>query len=329
MRIVYMGTPDFAVAPLMKLIQSAHEVVAVVTQPDKPVGRGRTLTPPPVKTLALKNGLPVLQPEKIKGMAFDKELAVYSPDCIVVAAYGKILPKEVLELPTYGCINIHASLLPKYRGAAPIQRAIIDAELKTGVSIMVMEEGLDTGAIISCEELDIIPDDDASLVSNALSLLGAGLLIKELDKIEKTGKIVSTPQDESKASYAPMLKKSDGLIDWTQSGDKIICHMMGMRPWPTAFSYRGKAKEMWKFLRAESLKGFEKDYADDGELVAKAAPGTVTALVKGRGFLVRTGDQHLLITEAQPQGKRAMSGADIINGNLLNVGDVFLSENNE
>ena len=257
-----MGTPDFAVAPLMKLIQSAHEVVAVVTQPDKPVGRGRTLTPPPVKTLALKNGLPVLQPEKIKGMAFDKELAVYSPDCIVVAAYGKILPKEVLELPTYGCINIHASLLPKYRGAAPIQRAIIDGELKTGVSIMVMEEGLDTGAIISCEELDIIPDDDASLVSNALSLLGAGLLIKELDKIEKTGKIVSTPQD-------------------------------------------------------------------DGELVAKAAPGTVTALVKGRGFLVRTGDQHLLITEAQPQGKRAMSGADIINGNLLKVGDVFLSENNE
>ncbi len=323
-----MGTPQFAVEPLRRLCKSKrHQVVAVVTQPDKPSGRGREIKFPPVKEFALSYKLPVLQPTKIKGVEYDKVLAPFAPDCIVVAAYGKILPLEVLCLPKYGCINIHASLLPKYRGAAPIARAIVNGERVTGVSIMQMEEGLDTGPVICMDELEIIPDDNCELVTNALSVLGAKMLIDVLDEIEKTGKIKSTPQDDAAATYAPMLKKSDGLMDWSKTGNQLICHIMGMTPVPSAFSYLG-GKQLWKFTRAESFKGFEGEYAD-AEHLRHARHGTVTAVLKGRGFMVKCGDQHLLITEAQPSGKRRMSGGDIVNGNLVKVDDVFLSEMTE
>lgn len=319
-----MGTPEFAVEPLARLLNSCHKVVAVVTQPDKPIGRGRAVAFSPVKTLALENNIPVLQPEKIKGTSFDKDLAVYDADCIVVAAYGKILPKEVLNLPKFGCLNIHASLLPKYRGAAPIQWAIINGERKTGVSIMVMEEGLDTGAVISTTELDIIPEDDAALVANALSVLGADLLLKELDKIEINKTIISTPQDDSQSTYAPMLKKSDGLLDWkNQTVDEIICRMMGLRPWPTAFSYL--KKDLWKFLRAEPYSDMEFGQID-AQLAQKAPEGTVVGLVKGRGFCVKVKNGYIIITECQPQGKRILKGADILNGKLISLGDLFVSD---
>ena len=319
-----MGTPEFAVEPLARLLTSSHTVVAVVTQPDKPVGRGRTVAFPPVKYLALNNKIPVLQPEKLRGTSFDKELALYDADCIVVAAYGKILPKEVLDLPRFGCLNIHASLLPKYRGAAPIQWAIINGDRKTGVSIMVMEEGLDTGPVISTSELEIIPEDDASLVANALSVLGADLLVKELDKIERAGTIVSTPQVDSQSTYAPMLKKSDGLIDWKNGTvDEIICRIMGLRPWPIAFScLKG---ELWKFLRAEpyNVMGFGNI---DAQLAKEAPEGTVVALIKGRGFCVKVKNGYLLITECQPQGKRVLKGVDVLNGKLISLGDLFVSD---
>ncbi|MCX7718182.1 MAG: methionyl-tRNA formyltransferase [Candidatus Sumerlaeaceae bacterium] len=322
MNIVYMGTPGFAVPPLKRLLASSHRVAAVVTQPDKPVGRGRKLQPPPVKEAALEHNLIVLQPEKLRKTAFDRVLSVYAPDAIVVAAYGKILPPEILALPRYGCINIHASLLPKYRGAGPIQRAIINGETRTGVTIMLMDEGLDTGPIIASEEIEILPDDDAISVANMLSVIGAELLVKVLDRIEETGRVECSPQDHSQATYAPMLTKADGLLDWSLGTDQIICRIMGLKPWPSAFSYlSGKP---WKFLKGEP---YSDPLAPD---IAKAQgltdPGKVTGTVKGRGFVVKTGDGHLLVTEVQPQGKRVMSGADAVNGKLVTTGQVFVSD---
>lgn len=323
MRVAYMGTPEFAVQPLERLLQSSHEVVAVVTQPDRPVGRGRHLQAPPVKELATARGVPVLQPARLKGAAFDRELAPFAPDVIVVAAYGRILPPEVLALPRFGCINIHASLLPRWRGAAPIHWAIVNGDTRTGVTIMQMDEGLDTGAMIATEELDILPDDDAESVTAALSVIGADLLVRVLDRIEAEGCTASTPQDESLATYAPILKKIDGMLDWNLAPELLICRIMGMQPWPGAFSFL--SRKPWKFLRAEPLsefKGTAPEEADDPE----AAPGTVTALVKGHGFIVKTGGSPLLVTQVQPQGKNPMSGQDVINGKLLKPGDEFISD---
>lgn len=320
-----MGTPGFAVPALQRLLESHHEVVAVVTQPDKPVGRGKKLQAPPVKELALAHDVPVLQPARIKTGGFDKELERYAPDIIVVVAYGKIIPPEVLHLPRFGCVNIHASLLPKYRGAAPIQWAIINGERKTGVTIMQLDEGLDTGNIIATEEIEILDDDDSESVSNMLSMLGGELLLKVLADIESTGKIESTPQDASQASYASILKKSDGLVDWTMDNEQIICRIHGLKPWPTAFSFlHGRA---WKFLQAEPFE--DKDnlfFPPSGGKYPEVEPGTVTALIRGRGFTVKTGDGHLVVTSVQPADKKPMSGVDVMNGKLLKSGDMFISD---
>lgn len=329
MNIVYMGTPGFAVPPLRRILESGkHVVSAVVTQPDRPVGRGRKIQMSPVKELALEHHLTVLQPEKLRGAHFEKTLEIYRPDIIVVAAYGQILPPEILALPRFGCINIHASILPKYRGAAPIQRAIIDGERYTGITIMQMDKGLDTGNIIAFEQVDILEDDDTASLGNLLSVTGATLLMSVLDKVEAEGKIVSTPQDDSQSSYAPMLSKKDGLLDWSMERDPIIFRIKGLQPWPAAFSFlHGRA---WKILRAE--------YYDDGEgmldslLTNKGMRpddveyGQVVLLVKGKGFVVKVGDGYLLITAVQPPDKRPMEAAAALNGSLVKEGDIFISD---
>ena len=329
MNIVYMGTPGFAVPPLRRILESGnHSVTAVVTQPDRPVGRGRKLSPPPVKELALQHHLPVLQPEKLRGAAFDKVLSMYQPDIIVVAAYGQILPQEILSLPKYGCINIHASILPKYRGAAPIQRAIIDGERYTGVTIMQMEKGLDTGNITAFEQVDILEDDDTASLSNLLSVTGATLLMTVLDRIEAEGQIISTPQDHDQATYAGMLSKADGLLDWQLDRDPLIFRIKGLQPWPGGFSFlHGRA---WKILQAEyyddpdglldaSLenKGMRPDDVDFGQVVL---------IVKGKGFVVKVGDGYLLVTQVQPPDKKPMQAADALNGKLVKEGDLFISD---
>ena len=325
MKIVYMGTPAFAVPPLRRLLDSGdHQVTAVVTQPDRPSGRGLKVEYSAVKELALERNLTVLQPEKIKGMAYDKVLASFSPDVIVVVAYGRILPKEILALPRFGCLNLHASILPKYRGAAPIQWAVAKGETGTGVTLMRMDEGLDTGDIVDLEKVEIFGDDDTRSVGNMLSVIGGEMLVRNLAKIEAAGAVESTPQDDASATLAPILKKADGLIDWTRPAEEIVWLTRGMQPWPTAFSFlHGGA---WKFLAVEPLAA-----EDGGTLPADTRgdgkdPGKVTAFVKGRGFCVRTGDGDLLVTRVQPAGKRAMDAVDALNGKLVRPGDEFLSD---
>lgn len=325
LNIIYMGTPGFAVPALKRILESGQHVVsAVVTQPDRPVGRGQKLQEPPVKELALEHNLAVLQPEKLRGAGFDKVLAMYSPDIIVVAAYGQILPPEILALPRFGCINIHASILPKYRGAAPIQRAVIDGEQYTGVTIMQMDKGLDTGNIIAFEQVEIFPDDDTGSLSNLLAVTGGELLMNVLAKIEAEGAIVSTPQNDAEATYAPMMAKKDGLLDWTKDRDKVIFAIKGLQPWPGAFSFlHGRA---WKILAAEY-------YVDEHGLLDLAQAeghvsefGTVMLLVKGKGFVVNVEDGYLLITRVQPPDKKPMAASDAINGKLVAQGDIFISD---
>lgn len=329
MNIIYMGTPGFAVPPLKRLIENRrHTVSAVVTQPDRKVGRGQKIQAPAVKELALEHGLIVLQPDRIKNNGFDQVLAVYQPDVIVVAAYGRILPPEVLRLPLFGCINIHASILPKYRGAAPIQRAIIEGEQYTGVTVMQMDEGLDTGNIIEFEQVEILPDDDTASLSNLLSVTGAELLANTLDKIEAEGRVISTPQNHDEATYAPIMSKQDGLLDWSLDRDPIICRIKGLQPWPAAFSFlHGRA---WKILSAEY-------YNDEGGLLAASLQsgaatledveyGQVVSLIKGKGFVVKVGDGFLQVTGVQPPDKKPMLATDAINGKLVATGDIFISD---
>lgn len=315
MRIVFIGTPISAVPVLDRLLRSEHAVVAVVTQPDKPAGRGRKLTPSPVKTLALQHQIPVLQPAKLKGAHFDENLRSYAADAIVVVSYGKILPPEILALPRFGCINVHFSLLPKYRGAAPVQWAIINGERTTGVTIMKMDETLDTGDILGHEKVDILEDDDSISLANMLSVIGAELLVQTLDQAEQTDEMEAQPQDHSAASHAPMLKKEDGLIDWTQTTDKILCRIRGLVPWPCAFSH----------LRGQQIRilGTHPYVQAPAPLWAGTKPGQVTLLIKNTGFTVRTANGNILIAKVQPENKRVMSGADFINGGYVKEGDQF------
>lgn len=329
MRIIYMGTPEFAVLALERLVASSHTVAAVVTQPDRHTGRGQHLQSPAVKLAAERQGLPVLQPTRIRTPEFEETLRAFNPDAIVVAAFGRILPANILKLPRFGCINIHASLLPKYRGAAPIQWAIINGEKYTGVTIMQMDEGLDTGNIIAFEQIDILDDDNTESVSNMLSVAGAELIVGVLDQVESQQSVTSIPQNHSQATFAPILKKSDGLIDWNLTNEEIICRMRGLQPWPTAFSFlHGK---VWKFFDAEPFKDpdglyFPRRMGPDAKYLRDPDPGRVTALIKGRGFTVKTGDGHLLVQKVQPAGKKQMTGIDVVNGHVLKSKDEFISE---
>ena len=321
MKIIFMGTPLFAIPSLERLVHSSHEVDLVVTQPDKPAGRGRKIKAPPVKEFALEHGIEILQPASIRGADFLEGIKERSPDAIVVVAYGKILPPDLLEAPRLGCVNVHASLLPRYRGAAPINWAIIRGETETGVTIVKMDEGLDTGDIIHRERVEILDDDDALSLSNILAVTGADVLVEVLDEAEKTGSLMGEPQDESQASYAPLLKKEDGRIDWARPTEKIICLVRGMISWSGAFTPQDESA--MKILAAEPL------WPAACESIAapeRIPPGTIALTLKSRGFAVRTADGFLLVTKAQPRGKRAMSGVDMINGKLVRTGDVLTGD---
>ena len=317
MRIVFMGTPEFAVPSLEKLIESQHELVAVISQPDRPAGRGHQLNPTPTKKKAEQEGIPVYQPEKIRTPEFLDILRSYEPDVIAVVAYGRILPDTILSLPRFGCINVHASLLPKYRGAAPIQWALINCDRKTGVTTMRVDSGQDTGDIIRQKEVDILDDDDAVSLSGVLSVLGAACLIETLDEIERTGRVDATPQDDSQATEAPKITKEDGHIDWKRTPDEIICRMMGLKPWPGAYSVTKEGN--YKFLKAESF------YPEESLtfLEKDQKPGEVIDLIKDRGPVVRTVNDCICITTLQPPNRKPMSGVDAINGGYVKLGMVF------
>jgi methionyl-tRNA formyltransferase len=306
MRIIFMGTPEFAVTSLKALIEFQDDVIAVVAQPDKPKGRGRKLTPPPTKVLAEEYNIPVLQPDKIKTQEFLEELKELNPDLICVTAYGKILPKELLELPPYGCINVHASLLPKYRGAAPINWAIVRGERETGVTTMLMDEGMDTGDMLLKLEIHIQDEDDAGSLSEKLSHLGGELLLETIAQL-KEGALNPIKQDESQASYAPMLKKSDGGINWEKSALEIRNLIRGMNPWPGTFTK----------LNNKSLKIFSVRVIDD-----QGKPGEV--LESSPGILrVATGEGALDILELQIEGGKRLDVKSFLTGRKIEKGTIL------
>ncbi|MBR7148443.1 MAG: methionyl-tRNA formyltransferase [Firmicutes bacterium] len=308
MRIVYMGTPDFAVPALEALAKSEHEVVAVVTQPDKARDRGKKVQFTPVKTKALEYDIPVYQPEKVKtNEEFYQQLVDLAPDLIVVAAYGKILPVSILELPKYGCVNIHASLLPKYRGAAPIHRAIINGDKTTGVTLMYMAEGMDTGDMIAKAETEI-GLKTVEMMHEELADLGAKLLMDTLPQL-LSGTAPREPQNEEEATHAPMVFKQDGVLDYTRSADMLCCLVRGMNSWPVAStSYQGNVVKVWE---AEAL-----------EKTSDKVPGTILSCDK-TGLKVACGEGIINITKLQFPGKRAMEVADYIKGNTMETGVIL------
>lgn len=308
MKLIFMGTPDLAKRVLEELIASEHEVVAVVTQPDKPKGRGYELTPPPVKVCALENGIDVYQPDTLKDGAFAPVLDKYRPDAIIVVAYGKILPSYILEYGKYRCINVHGSILPKYRGAAPIQRAIIDGEKKTGITIMQMDNGIDTGDILTTEETEIGENDNFETMHDRLAEIGATLLVKTLKMLEE-GSIIPQKQDDSLSNYAKKIEKSDCILDFSDDAYNIKCRIMGLSPIPLAFAY----------LKGKMVKVIEASYS---ELSHSAEPGTVLSL-DNSVITVACGKGAVMIKRLLPEGKSRMSAADFINGRRISVGDKF------
>ncbi len=306
MRVIFMGTPDFAVGTLQALHEAGYEVVLAVTQPDKPKGRKQILEAPPVKQEAQKLGIPTFQPRRVREPESLQVLRDYEPDLIVVAAFGQILPKELLEMPRYGCINVHASLLPKYRGAAPIQWAILNGDAVAGVTIMRMDVGLDTGDMIAQREIEITPQETGGSLFDRLADLGAKLCVDTIPSIVD-GRAVYTPQDESAATKVGLIKKEDGQIDFSKDACAIERQIRGLNPWPSAYtSLGGKTLKLWESYVAEAS--------------SDAAPGTIVSVEKDR-FGVQTGDGVLVCTQVQLEGKKRMPAADFLRGNALNVGD--------
>ncbi len=306
MKIVFIGTPEFAVPSLSALIGAGYEIAAVVTQPDRPSGRGKVLTPPPVKTAAEAAGIPVLQPTKIRTEEFFAELSSYSPDLICVTAYGRILPKSILDLPPYGCVNAHASLLPKYRGAAPINWAIVRGESVTGVTTMLMDEGMDTGDMLLRREVVIEDDDTGETLSRKLATVGGDLLVETLALLEKGG-LSPEKQDESLATYAPIIKKEDGLVDWSLPARDIRNLVRGMLPWPGAYTSLGG--KMLKIFRATLSEG-------------NSQPGEV--IKSGGGILrVATGEGALDVLELQIEGGKRLEAAAFLAGRKIPEGAIL------
>lgn len=320
MRVVFMGSPQFAVPSLQRLIESQHEVIAVVTRPDKPKGRGQALMPTMVKELALANNLPVLEPPKIRNTNFHEELAALAPDVLVVVAYGHILPKVVLDVPRLGAVNVHASLLPKYRGAAPIQWALMNGERQTGVTIIKLDEGMDTGDIIETATVDILEDDDAQSLADMLSMVGAELLVKVLDEAEVKGEITGVAQDHTQATLAPMLEKEHGHLDFSQTVEQIICRLHGVTPWPGGFALLGD--QTLRILRVEPLP--ESELPAEAVDPEKSPAGTIVGILKGFGVILRVGNGYLLVTQVQPPGRKPMGAFDAANGGYLKVGQRLL-----
>ena len=309
MRIVFMGTPDFSVPALKALVEAGHQVTAVVTQPDKPKGRGKDVQMTPVKIQALEYGIPVYQPVKVKTPEFVEVLKKEAPDAIVVIAFGQILSKEILDLPKYGCVNIHASLLPKYRGAAPIQWAVIDGEKETGVTTMMMDVGLDTGDILETKVIPLDPKETSGSLFEKLSKAGGPLILSTLEKLEK-GTITRTPQGESGTSYAKMLTKTLGDINWTMSATAIERLIRGLNPWPSAYTqWEGKPMKIW-----------EAEVEDVVETIDTHEPGTITEVTK-HGFKVQTGEGRLAIKSLQIPGKKRMEADAFLRGYHIEEGE--------
>ena len=309
-----MGTPDFALFSLKALYESGENVVGVVTQPDKPQGRGYTLTPPPVKAWAVENNIPVYQPSTLKDDAFAELLAKIDPDMIVVAAYGKILPKSVIDYPKYGCINVHGSYLPKYRGAAPMQRAIIDGERSTGVTIMQMDVGLDTGMMLSRKRIPITDDDNFETMHDKIGSQGADLLVKTISQI-KSGEVKYTKQYGAYSSYAAKIEKVDCQLDFSLPVRKIFDLIRGLSPIPLAVTYM-QNKRLLKIVSAKP---------SAFRLSSHTEVGTVVSIDNGV-ITVACSDGCLDIIEIVPEGKRKMSAADFIRGRGISVGDRLISK---
>lgn len=305
MRIVFMGTPEFAVPSLEALLKANHQVVGIVTQPDRPKGRGQVLTPSPVKLIAHRERIPLLQPTKMKDVDFLATLSSWKPDYIAVAAFGRILPPAILSLPPFGCINVHGSLLPKYRGAGPIQWAIINGETETGITTMLMDEGMDTGAVLLQETMTINPEDTAGSLSVRLAELGGQLLVKTLAKLG-AGTLIPRAQDHSQATLAPLLKKEDGIIDWTMPATAIANRIRGLDPWPGAYTVA--KTERWTIYRAVAL-----------DEPVRGVPGEVTAVQKD-AIHVATGQGVLAIYEVQAAGGRRMPVAQYLTGHPIGAG---------
>ena len=309
MRIMFMGTPEISAVCLRELIASDNEIVAVVTGKDKPRGRGNVMTPTAVKALALEHSIPVYTPDSLKGEDFAALLNEINPDLIAVVAYGKILPKSVLDFPKHGCINVHVSLLPKYRGAAPMQRAIINGEKETGVTIMYMAEGVDTGDIIATEAFPIGAEDDFEAIHDRSAETGAKLLVKTIQDIAE-GTATRTPQDDSLATHAAKIEKEDCKIDFSRSATVLDCAIRGVTPIPGAFAYlKGKMLKIYKATPIE----------------AKGNPGEVIAVdAKGTGsFTVACGEGALLVKGVIPEGKGKMSAGDFVRGRKIEIGDIL------
>ena len=303
MKIIFMGTPDFAAASLEALIASRHEIQAVVTQPDKPKGRKGELTPAPVKVIAKREGIKVYQPLKVRDEEFVDTLRAYNPDVMVVVAFGQIIPLSILKMPKYGCVNIHGSLLPKYRGAAPIQWAVLDGEKETGITTILMDEGIDTGDILLKKTIKIDADETSGSLFDKLKALGAKTILETLDELEK-GSITPTKQGESPTAYAKMLTKAMGLIDFTRSAKELDCFVRGMDPWPSAYTLlAGKTLKLWK-VRAVEKSG-------------KA--GSVIEIGK-ESFTIACGEGAIEVLEVQLEGKKRMSAGDFLKGSTLNKG---------
>ncbi len=300
-RLLFMGTPEFSV-PSLEVLSERESVTLVVTNPDRPKGRGRHTEPPPVKVAALKMGIPVYQPEKVKNNPDAvSRLREEAPDLIVVVAYGKILPPEILEIPRYGCINIHASILPKYRGAAPINWAIINGEKKTGITIMKMDEGMDTGPMLLIREEEIRGDDTAQSLGERLSALGASAIVEALNLLRE-GNLQETAQPHDEATYAPLIKKELGEIDWSEPAEKIRDLVRGLYPWPSAYTqYTGRSLKILSCDVESTPVAMGKDPGEIGE-------------VRRDGILVRCGEGCLLVTRLKPEGKKELDAWSFVQG---------------
>ena len=314
MRIAFMGTPDFSVPCLRALIESKHDVVGVFCQPDKPVGRKQILTAPPVKAEALAHGLRVLQPVSLRNGAGRLLLEDLQPDLVIVVAYGKILPPDFLSYPKYGCVNVHASLLPRYRGASPIHWAILNGDTQTGVTTMQMDEGMDTGDMLLKEETPV-DGKDLEQLHDELAVMGGRLLVKAIDMIER-GEIVPEKQNDEEATYAPMISKKDGLIDFTRSAVEIERKVRAYRPWPGAFTYLDEDMlKVWRTAVAEA--------GDEGACASgDERPGAVIALTDD-GIAVQTGNGVILLTEVQSPGKKRMASSDWLRGKNIEINTIL------
>ena len=307
--IMFMGTPEISATCLKQLLDDGHGISVVITREDKPRGRGNVMTPTPVKTLAIQHGIPVYTPKTLRDEAFAQLLQEYKPEIIVVVAYGKILPLNVIEYPKFGCVNLHVSLLPKYRGAAPMQRAIMEGESETGVTVMYMAEGLDTGDIISVEKFPILPEDDFEAIHDRSAEVGGRLLSATIEQIYN-GTAERTPQDDSLACYASKVEKEDCKIDFTLSAQKLDCIIRGVTPIPGAFDYHGG--KMLKINKARPVSG-------------KGTPGEVIDLSdKGEGYVtIACGEGALKVTMLIPEGKGKMTAGDFVRGRKISLHDIL------